>query len=115
MALIDGNTRKIAGTDIEISNIFICCTRPPIYVKSAINTEVTIYYQVYETADKWQENETDNLIKIEELQRRRITFDYNRSIDGDIFEYIDIKMKEDILSVFRNSDPNLIIFQPPHN
>lgn len=114
MALIDGNTRTIAGTDITIENVFICCTRPPIHVNIGGITEVTVFYMIYENIDKALANEDGNLIKIEGLQNRRVTFDYNRLEYGDVFDFIDIKMKEDIIAVLPNTDPDLITFVPEH-
>lgn len=114
MAILDGNIRQIAGTSIDVSNLFVGCWRPKVHVLSPLMVRLDITYDVYETPAKWLEDEANNKLKIEGLVSRNFTATYNRSLDGDIFEFIDIKTKEDLLLAFPESDPDLITFVPPH-
>lgn len=114
MAIIDGNTRKISGTDIEISNLFITCIQPQIHVTGPQMVKITITYQCYTSPQKWIESEINNTLKIEGLVKRNFEINYDRVNDGDIFEFIDKGTKDDLLVAFPDSDPDLITFIPPH-
>lgn len=114
MAIIDGNTRKIKGTNLKISNLFILCMQPNPVLKTLQNFEVELTSQCYDSVESAAENLITNQLKIEGLVKYSKRVPYNRQIDGDVFTFADVKMKELLMEIFPDSDPDLITFLPPH-
>lgn len=115
MALINTNPIGIAGTELTQDSTFIIGTYFSGKVPDATKAQLTVQIFVYKDAASWLSNPDKNSIKIPELYKNNsFSFDYVRGVDGDIFEYIDIKMKEKLLEIFPTWDANLITFTPPH-
>lgn len=114
MAILDGNIRKIQGTNIEVKDIFMVCRQPNPYLKTLQNFEVELTFQCYDSLSAASESLDDNMLRIEGLVKYSKRIPYSRESDGDVFIFADVKMKEILMEVFPDSDPDLITFVPAH-
>jgi len=113
LQLINNEGLQIAGSELIQENPVILCDSPQVTILSSGITRLVCPYMVFSRLTSFAADRSKNSLKTEKLYKKSITVDYNRLTDGDQYEFVDIKMKEDLVNNYGVNGDN-IEFAPPH-